>query len=193
MTLRNTPTSWGWLARLLHWVMAVLIAGMLGFGLYLTQGFNDGDPAKLGLVQSHKSFGFVVFCLAACRILWRAVNPTPALPEGMSGAMRLAAHGGHLALYVLMIALPVTGWLMASASPFNDPDAYPMQIRNMVFGLFEMPDPYPAGDAALSKWFGRLHEACALALAGLLTVHVAAALKHHLINRDGVLVRMLKG
>lgn len=193
MTLRNTARHWGWPARLLHWVMAVLITGMLAFGFWLGFGFNPGDPAKLGLVQTHKSFGFVVFCLAVLRLLWRAVNRAPALPAGMPAAERRAAKAAHVALYVLMIALPLSGWLMSSASPLNDPDAYPMQIRNMVFGLFEMPDPFPEGSDKLSRFFHTVHHWAGLGLAALLGLHVAGALKHALIDRDGVLARMWRG
>lgn len=193
MGFANTDRSWGWPARLLHWLMALLIAGMLAFGFYLTNAFNDGDLAKLGLVQTHKSLGFVVFALASIRVIWRVLNPTPSLPTAMSALERMAAKLGHLALYVLMFALPVTGWLGASASPYNDVDAYPMQIRNMVFGLFEMPDPYPVGSHELSDVFMTAHGICAAALVVVLAGHAGAALKHAMIDKDGVLRRMWSG
>jgi cytochrome b561 len=79
---------------------------------------------------------------------------------------------------------------MASASPLNDPGAYPLQIRNMVFGLFELPDPINPGDRGLESLLKAAHFYGALALAGLLTVHAGAALKHHFVNRDDVLKRM---
>ena len=129
MGVGNTRDAWGWPARLIHWIMALLVIGMLAFGFYLTNGFNPGDPAKLGLVQQHKSFGFTVFALACLRLVWRAMNPTPKLPDGMNRLERTAARASHIALYMLMVALPISGWLMASASPFNNPDAYPFQIK----------------------------------------------------------------
>ena len=193
MAIRNTATGWGLPARVLHWGIGLLIIGMLAFGFYLTNAFNDGDPAKLGLVQWHKSFGFTVFALALVRILWRVFNPTPALPDGMSALERMGAHVSHIALYVLMFVLPLSGWLMSSASPFNDPGAYPMQIKNMVFGLFEMPDPINPGDRDLEVLFHAVHEWAAIGLAVLLLAHVGAALKHHLVNRDTVLTRMWRG
>ena len=193
MGIANTERSWGWPARLLHWLMALLIVGMLVFGFYLTTAYNDGDPTKLGLVQTHKSVGFVVFALACLRIIWRAANPSPALPAGMSSLERMGAKLGHLALYGLMFAIPLSGWLGASASPYNDADAYPMQIKDMVFGLFEMPDPYPSGSHEVSDWWMQIHLWLALTLLVVLALHVAAALKHALINRDGVFGRMVSG
>ncbi len=193
MALRNTADSWGWPARLLHWAMAALIVGMLGFGFWLSFGFNPGDPAKMDLVQLHKSFGFAVFALACLRLAWRAVNPAPALPAGMSGFERTASHGVHLTLYGLMFAMPLSGWLMASASRFNDADNYPMQIRNMVFGLFELPDPIDPGSDNLTELFAAVHFYVGLALVVVLGLHVAGAVKHALIARDGVMRRMLLG
>ena len=193
MAMRNSTTSWGWLSRWLHWAMAFLILGMLIFGLYLTTAFNDGDPSKLGLVQTHKSFGFLVFALACLRIIWRAVNPTPALPATMPALLKLGAKAGHWAIYLLMFAMPVSGWLGASASPYNDVDSYPMQIKNMVFGLFELPDPYPVGSYDVSDMFMAVHKWAAIALALILAGHVAAAIKHAVVDRDGVMSRMWTG
>lgn len=194
MALRNSSTSWGWLARLLHWSMSLIILGMLGVGLYMVQVLGDDSDSlmlRYDLTQTHKSWGFVVFVLALIRIGWRWANPTPALPD-TSALTRALAHTGHLALYVCMIALPISGWLMASASPYNDPDAY-FRVQNLVFGLFELPDPYPKGDEALTELLGQVHFTIAMALLVVLAGHVAAALKHHFVDRDGVLRRMLRG
>ena len=193
MGVGNTRDAWGWPARLIHWIMALLVIGMLAFGFYLTNGFNPGDPAKLGLVQQHKSFGFTVFALACLRLVWRAMNPTPKLPDGMNRLERTAARASHIALYMLMVALPISGWLMASASPFNNPDAYPFQIKNMVFGLFELPDPIEAGTSELERLFRSIHFYCALTLLAVLVAHVTGALKHHFIKQDNVLTRMFSG
>jgi len=193
VALRNSTESWGWPARTLHWIVGLMIAGMLGFGFYLANAFNPGDFAKFGLVQLHKSFGFVIFALVALRLIWRAANPTPALPDGMPNWQRVAARASHLLLYVFMFAMPLSGWLMASASPLNDAGAYPTQIRNMVFGIFELPDPFQPGDKRLEELFGTIHFCAALGLAALVGVHVAGALKHAVIDRDGVLRRMVHG
>ena len=192
MALKNTAEGWGWPARLLHWAMAALILFQLGVGVYMVEVIGDDLINRFQLTQTHKSFGVVVFALALLRILWRAVNPRPT-PPAMPPMQKLAAEGAHIALYVLMIALPLTGWLMASASPLNDPGAYPFQVKNMVFGLFELPDPYPEGSKALSEQLARFHWGLALMLAAILAVHAGAALKHELVDRDGLLRRMVLG
>jgi cytochrome b561 len=92
-----------------------------------------------------------------------------------------------------MIALPVSGWLMASASPLNDADAFPFRVPNMVFGLFELPDPINPGNETLTKLMLNTHFWLGVALAFLLIVHIGAALKHAIIDRDDVLRRMLRG
>lgn len=193
MALGNTDTGWGWLARLFHWSMAVIIIGLLVMGFIIAEILTDTDSdtllLKFDLTQDHKSWGFIAFALACLRIVWRLVNPTPALPDGMSGLERMLAHAGHWGIYVCMFLMPVSGWLMASASPLQD--AY--GIKNMVFGLFELPDPFVPGSEELVELFATIHAAAAAALALLLLGHVAAALKHHFINRDSVLMRMIRG
>ncbi|MEM1161453.1 MAG: cytochrome b/b6 domain-containing protein, partial [Pseudomonadota bacterium] len=106
---------------------------------------------------------------------------------------RAAAHFSHFSLYLLMFALPLSGWLMSSASPFNDEGAYPIQIKNMVFGLFEMPDPFQPGSEELSKFFGAVHFYTGLGLTLILGAHIAGALKHAIVERDGVMRRMIFG
>lgn len=189
MGFRNTATGWGWPSKLLHWVMAILILGMLVVGTYMTN--LELGLERFELTQIHKSFGFVVFVLACIRVAWRFFTPAgPPLPETSRPWERIASRFTHAAIYVFMFALPITGWLMASASPFNDPDAY-IYIPNKVFGLFEMPDPITPGDPDLTKTLAKLHLYAGYALAALLLVHIAAALKHHFILRDSVLTRML--
>ena len=195
MALRNTQNGWGWLARLLHWVMGLAIIGLLAVGFYMVEMLGtDSDSLllRLQLTQTHKSIGFTVFVLAVLRVIWRIMNKTPSLPTGMGTLEKALAHGGHTALYIAMFALPISGWLMATSSPLNDSDAY-IQIKNMVFGLFELPDPYPKGDKSTSEFWGSVHAYTAAVLAVLLLGHVAAALKHHFVNRDSVLRRMIRG
>ncbi len=188
MTLRNDATRWGWAARLLHWTMAAIMLFMLGLGLYMTR--LDDVFERFALTQIHKSWGFAVFALAIVRVIWRLANrEAPRDPPGMKPWERLAARVSHLGFYLLMFALPLSGWLMASASPLQDSYG----IRNMAFGLFEMPDPFVPGDKALETVFRQIHNAAALALGALLVVHVGAALKHHFVMRDDVLKRMTWG
>lgn len=188
MGLRNTETGWGLPARALHWTMAGLILFMLGLGFYVANFVPDAYE-RFALVQVHKSWGFVVFVLAALRIVWRIVNPAPDMPAHMGGLERATAHIGHGLLYVAIVLMPLSGWLMASASDLQEMYG----VRNMVFGLFEMPDPFQPGDRALEAVFSSVHTVCAFVLVAVLAGHVAAALKHHFIDRDNVLRRMIRG
>jgi cytochrome b561 len=195
MALRNSTAGWGLAARLLHWGMAGLVLFMSGLGLWMTNAFAPGDLAAYHPYQTHKSWGFVVFTLALLRILWRLLDPVrPAPPAGQSGLERRAAGLAHLVLYLLLLALPISGWLMVSASPLQD-----MGIPNMVFGLFALPDPFPAegmdvqAKLALETTLKRVHGTLWLALALLVGLHALAALWHAIVRRDGVLSRMVVG
>ena len=184
--LRNTSTGYGRIAIAFHWTMALLILGMLAFGLYLQQ-LPKTDPATFQLYQLHKSFGFVVLALAVLRLAWRLFNPAPKLPDGMRPAERLAAHLGHIGLYALLFAMPITGWFMVSASPWG--------IPTIVFNVLNVPH-LPVPEALGSKeqaeaFFMMLHAYGAYLLIALIVVHVAAALKHHFVTRDDTLRRMV--
>lgn len=192
MSAMNTTSIWGWPARILHWVMALLILGLTAVGLYAVE-FQTDLIVRIDLTQTHKSFGFVAFVLAIIRVVWRFINPTPALPEGIPNWQKAASHASHWALYILILAIPLSGWLMSTASPLNDAGAYPVRIPNMVFGLFEMPDLFETGDKALSEMFAAAHFWLVMALLALLALHIAAALKHHFIDRDPILRRMTSG
>ncbi|QDG77880.1 cytochrome b [Labrenzia sp. PHM005] len=183
---RNTPTGYGRIAITFHWLMAMLILGMLGFGLYLDR-LPQSDPRLFGLYQLHKSFGFVVLALAALRLVWRLLNPSPKLPDGMPVWERLAAHLGHIGLYALIFAMPITGWLMVSASPWG--------IPTVIFNTLPVPHlPYPemlGTKEQAEGFFKALHAYGAYLLIALILVHIAAALKHHFIARDDTLKRMV--
>jgi cytochrome b561 len=186
MSLRNTATAWGWPARALHWSMAVVIVALLVLGFVMANAIDD-LALRFRLTQLHKSWGSVVFALALARLGWRLVNPTPAEAPGAAWE-RAAARLAHGLLYALMIAMPVSGWLMASASPLQEM----VGVRNMVFGLFELPDPFVPGDRALEAVFRTIHVGGGLLLAALLVLHAGAALKHHFVLRDDVLRRMAR-
>lgn len=188
MGLKNTDKSWGALSRLLHWAMAGLILFMLGFGYYMVN-LVENPLEQFPLYQTHKSWGFVIFVLVLARLAWRLGNRAhPVLPE-MSTLERFAARTGHWGLYGLMIMMPVTGWLMSTASPLQDL----FGIRNQVFGLFEMPDPFVPGDEGVEEIFSTLHFFGAIALGLLVLLHAGAALYHHFGKRDDVLKRMTWG
>ena len=169
MALHSTTEGWGLIARLFHWVMAVMILLMLAGGLRMSAETDLIE--RFNMVQQHKSIGFTVFVLAVLRILWRWRSPrTPTLPDAMPRWQVRASHISHVMLYILIIAIPVSGWLMVTSSPLNDPGAYPTQIRNMVFGLFEMPDPFATGNEALICLCGLLSVRSLICLCGLLSV-----------------------
>lgn len=183
---RNSPTGYGRIAITFHWTMALLIIGMLGFGLYL-DSLPQSDPALFQLYQLHKSIGFVVLALAALRLVWRLMNPSPKLPSGMHPLERLAAHLGHVGLYALIFALPMTGWFMVSASPWG--------IPTIIFNVLPVPHlPYPEALGTKEQaeaFFKTLHAYGAYLMIALIIGHVAAALKHHFIARDDTLKRMM--
>jgi cytochrome b561 len=188
MPARDTIAGWGWVTRLLHWTMAALILFQLGFGLYMTRVSDLLE--RFVLTQTHKSWGFVVFLLALARILWRLANPArPPLPATMPAWQLRAAGLSHAALYVLMILMPASGWLMASASPTQDL----LQMQNLVFGRYALPDPFVPGVAAIEDAARAVHVTAALCLTLLLAVHAGAALKHQLVDHDGVLAGMIRG
>jgi cytochrome b561 len=186
MQLRNTTSGFGAVAIAFHWTMALLIAGLFVLGKVMT-ALDPMEPDTFALYQWHKSFGFVVLVLVLGRLAWRAVNPSPSLPEGMPWYERLASGLGHAGLYAAMLILPLSGWLMVSASPWGIPTV-----------LFEtvpvphLPVPSVLGDkASAEETLKGVHEIVGNLLALLVLLHVAAALKHHFINRDTVLSRMV--
>lgn len=180
MNLRNTPQGYGPLARALHWWMALIMIGLIGLALYMTSQ-PDGDP-KWQLYDLHKSLGTVIFLLALARIAWRRLSPPPPLPITMSSRDQLLAQAGHLLLYAAMLALPITGYLDASLGGYH----------LSFFGLFELP-MLLAKDEALFEVVVTLHRWIGYALALLILAHAGAALKHHFVDRDQVLMRMLRG
>ena len=165
-------------AKLLHWLIALMIFGMLGFGFYMTG--LDLSPTKLELYSWHKWAGVTAFILLAIRLLWRATHRPPALPASMSATAQRMAHLGHLALYALMIAIPLSGWLMSSAKGF----------QTVYFGVLPIPDLL-AKNPELGELLATLHGGLNLLLALTVLGHAAAALKHHFVDKDDVLRRML--
>jgi cytochrome b561 len=186
MLARDSAAGWGWVSRTLHWTMAALILFQLGFGLYMTQAVPD-LLARFTLTQLHKSWGFVVFVLAVLRVGWRLLNRTrPPLPPMPRWQVR-AAEASHLLLYAFMFVMPVSGWVMASASPTQDL----LQMQNMVFDTFALPDPWVPGVQSVETTAWWVHAASAIGLTLVLAVHAAAALRHQFVDRDQLLARML--
>ena len=184
MALLNTTARWGWPAKALHWVVAVLVAVMVALGVSMV--WLVGDLGRqFELYQLHKSLGVLVLALVLGRLVWRWANPVvPALPAGLSPLERRLAVLAHCGFYLLLLLLPLTGWIMASASPLG--------IPTIVFGLFRLPDMV-GPDAILEEFMKVAHGLLAVSLILLTGLHVGAAMKHHFILRDDVLLRMLPG
>ena len=170
-------TTYTPIAKGLHWLMAVLILGLLALGLYMSD--LPLSPQKLQLYSWHKWAGVTVFLLVWLRLAWRVTHRPPALPEGMSPLMRLAAHAGHAALYGLMIVIPLSGWLMSSAKGF----------QTVWFGVLPIPDLI-GKDKELAHLLQEMHEALNGLLMFTLAGHVFAALWHHFVRKDDTLRRM---
>ena len=187
MRARDSAAGWGWVTRALHWTMAALILFQLGYGLYMTQVVQD-LLVRFTLTQTHKSWGFVIFVLACIRVAWRLASPgRPPLPAGMPAWQVRAAGLSHRLLYLFMFLMPLSGWVMASASPTQDL----LQMQNLVFGRLALPDPWVPGAPAVETAAWWTHTVTAVALALVLALHAAAALRHQLVDRDGLLARML--
>jgi len=171
-------TTYTAVAKLLHWGMAVLILGLLALGFVMTD--MPLSPEKLQYYAWHKWAGVTVFVLVWLRLLWRVTHPAPAYPSSMSPLMRGMAHAGHAALYGLMIIIPLSGWLLSSAKG----------VQTVWFGVWPLPDLLEK-DKALGHLLHEVHETLNFVLLFLLAGHVAAALKHHWLDKDDILNRML--
>ena len=159
-----------------HWLLAVLIVGSLCVGLYMSD--LAMSPTRLKLFNWHKWAGITILTLSALRLLWRLTHRPPA-DVPMPTWQRRAAHATHVALYALFFLVPLAGWAYSSAAGF------PV----VVFGVIPLPDFVPV-DKALAEVLKSLHHVLAFTLAFVVLAHVAAALKHQFIDRDGLLLRM---
>lgn len=185
--------AWPPLVRALHWLMAAAIAGNLALGRVMSRaaeaardtGAFDARVFGMGLFESyqlHKSVGVLLLALVALRLGVRLATRAPDARHA-SPTVQRAAKMVQALLYTLMITLPTTGWLLASSAVIG--------LTTVVFGIFPLPD-LVARDPILAAWFGWLHEMLAWALAGLALLHAAAALKHHVIDRDETLRAMIR-
>ncbi len=178
----HAPARYTATAKLLHWILALALIAAIGIGLYMVS--LSFSPQRLKLYNWHKWLGVSILLLSLLRLGWRLANKPPALPAAMQAKMpawqHKAHHGTHHALYALFFLVPLLGWAYSSAAGFP-----------IVFlGLVPLPDWVPVSPA-LAETIKPLHQWSAYALAGLIVLHIAAALKHQLVDRDGLLLRML--
>ena len=177
MTFRNTNRAWGSLTKALHWIIVILIINqwVIAERADALKGLE-----KLQALAWHKSFGMTVLMLAVIRLVWRWMNPVPDLAAETKTWERVLAKISHVLLYALIFAMPLTGWMMSSARNF--PVSW--------FGIFTFPDLVQP-DRARYEFFHDVHETLAMSLLVIAVLHAAAAIKHHFIDRDDILRRML--
>ena len=164
-------------AKGLHWLMAALILGLAALGIVMHE--MPLSPLKLELYAWHKWFGVTVFLLVWLRLAWRLTHRPPALPATLSAPLQRLAHAGHALLYVLMIVIPLSGWLMSSAKG----------VQTVWFGLVPLPDLL-GRDRELGDLLQQAHKLLNLLLLLTLAGHVLAALWHHFVLKDDTLRRM---
>jgi cytochrome b561 len=181
----NQPAAnarYGAVAIGFHWLLALMIFGSLGVGLYMSD--LPFSPMRLKLYNWHKWAGVTILLLSALRLLWRLWHRPPALPAQVLTAMpawqRHAHSVTHAALYLLFFAVPLTGWAYSSAAGF----------QVVWFGVLPLPDWVSVNKELADAVLKPLHAACAFSLGALVLLHIAATLKHQLIDHDGLLWRM---
>ena len=176
------PQRYSTVAIVLRWLLALVILGMFGVGVYMTD--LPFSPLRLKLYNWHKWAGVTFLALTVLRLMWRVTHRPPALPVAVTRNMpswqTRAHHATHHVMYALFFAVPLIGWAYSSAAGF------PI----VFFGQIPLPDLLPA-NKALAELVKPLHELTALALMALAGLHIAAAFKHQLVDRDGLLSRML--
>jgi cytochrome b561 len=173
----SSPDRYTAIAIALHWLIAGLILISVGLGLYMV-GLKL-SPMKLRLYSWHKWVGVTIFLLIVARLIWRAANAPPP-PIASPRWQQVAAVVNHWLLYVLLVCIPISGWLMSSA--------YGIQV--VYFGVLPLPD-LVGKNKELGDTLKALHETLAFTMLALVALHAVAALKHHLLDRDEVLHRML--
>jgi cytochrome b561 len=178
MSFRNTTRAWGSLSKAFHWIIVLLIINQW----IIAERAADlpKGPALIAALWWHKSFGITILMLAVLRLVWRWANPVPDLTSETAPWERVLARISHVLLYGLIFAMPLSGWMMSSARSFS----------GSWFGLFQLPD-LVAPDRALYERLHDLHELLFKVLVGVAVLHVAGALKHHFMDKNDVLRRML--
>lgn len=181
MSQTHRPTRYHGFAILLHWLLGLALVSMFVLGVYMAD--LPFSPQRIKLYNWHKWAGVVILSLSIVRLLWRVWHRPPPLPVDIEQTMpawqRWAHHATHHGLYLLFFVVPLTGWAYSSAAGF------PI----VLFGVLPLPD-FMAVDKDFSETIKPLHEMAAFGMAALVLLHVAGALKHAVIDRDGLLGRM---
>lgn len=178
MLIRNTADRYGAIAQAFHWAIVVLI--IVQFTLGIIGSDLPVGMQRLIVLSRHKSFGMTIFMLVLLRLAWRLANPVPRLPDKMPRLHQRLAHATHWLLYALLLTMPVVGWISSSAS----------NLTVSWFGIFTWPD-LVGTNKELATAAKELHEVLAWILFTTVTLHLAAALRHHFVLKDDILLRML--
>ncbi len=178
MSEENPRSTYTGIAIGLHWLIAFAIVGSFSVGLYMVD--LPLSPQKLKIYSWHKWAGVTIFLFVMLRLAWRLSHEPPALPAAMPAWQRSVASATHVVLYLLMVAVPLSGWLMSSAKGF----------QTVWFGVLPLPDLL-AKNAELGDLLQLLHRVLNYSMAALVLAHLGAAVKHHFIDRDDVLARMI--
>ena len=179
--IRNTTSNWGRVARWFHWILGVTLLGMLAYGWWMNH--IPARPDRFFHRSIHADIGYVVLLLTVLRLIWRGVNPTPALPSDTSLWHRLAAPINHGALYAAVILAAMLGWAHSGARTPN---------YASFFGLFNVPQ-FTSPDKAAASAYEDFHIYMAYGLLALIVIPIAAAAWHHFIKRDRVAARIVDG
>ena len=169
--------SYHFISKSFHWIVGLMILGLLALGFYMTA--LEGTPFKFGLYGWHKSFGILVLLLGVLRLVWRFYKGVPESLGTHQVWEKMLSKVTHLVLYLGIFAMPLTGWLMSSAGGYGV----------SVFGLFKMPDLI-GKNKELGGLFNQAHEILGYVILVAVILHLAGALKHHLIDKDETLQRM---
>ena len=186
----DTKARYGAVAMTLHWLIAALLIANLYIGLSFDD-FPRGSPELFKWLALHKSIGLTVLVLSVLRLVWRWLNPVPPPPQGLNRWIRVSGRFMHYLFYFLIVTIPLAGWLMVSVSS--------MGHGTPVFGLFDWPGfpglselPRHQGHP-YHEFFETIHTWFAWSMLVLIPLHIFAALYHHFVRHDNVLLRMLPG
>jgi cytochrome b561 len=181
MQLKNTETHFGSITQLLHWIIAILVLVQYYLAYWTQWILPSKSPRAIFYINGlHKPIGIVILFLALIALFWRMVNTRPAFPTTMSTLEKRTAQLVHMLLTFCLFVMPISGFIMSTASGF--PPNF--------FGLYQFPD-FITPNKALSHWFFNIHSVTSILFIGLVGLHTLAALKHHFIDKDMVLKRML--
>lgn len=196
--MQESRSRYSMVAIILHWAIALGIVLMIPLGWWMSDAVTD--PAQAGRVfkayQLHKSIGLTILVLSVLRLAWRLTHRFPPLPLAMPGWEKAAARASHILLYTIILIMPLTGWIYVSAG-WNAAMNMPFPVPTFWFGLFQWPhlpglaDAAPATRASVAGTAIAVHSTLAWGAVILVAVHAAAAIKHHLIDADDVLTRMV--